>query len=105
VGAAIETYDAIGFGTAAALYFGGVGFPDLDPLSVTLLSFATLGIGFAARPLGGVIAGHLGDRVGRRQRTGRIPAADGYRDGADRLSAHLSDGRGYGRRSSWWSSA
>ncbi|MEU1105034.1 MFS transporter [Streptomyces tibetensis] len=66
VGATIETYDFIGFGTAAALYFGDVFFPDSDPLSATLLSFATLGIGFAARPLGGVIAGHLGDRIGRK---------------------------------------
>jgi MFS family permease len=41
-------------------------FPDSDPLSATLLSFATLGIGFAARPLGGIVAGHLGDRVGRK---------------------------------------
>ncbi|MFF6874832.1 MFS transporter [Streptomyces sp. NPDC012474] len=66
VGATIETYDFIGFGTAAALYFGDVFFPDSDPLSATLLSFATLGIGFAARPLGGIVAGHLGDRVGRK---------------------------------------
>lgn len=66
VGATIETYDFIGFGTAAALYFGDVFFPDSDPLSATLLSFATLGIGFAARPLGGVVAGHLGDRIGRK---------------------------------------
>ena len=50
VGAVIETYDFIGFGTAAALYFGSVFFP--DPLSATLLSFATLGTGFAVRPLG-----------------------------------------------------
>ncbi|CAL9333961.1 Fosfomycin resistance protein AbaF [Streptomyces sp. enrichment culture] len=66
VGATIETYDFIGFGTAAALYFGDVFFPESDPLSATLLSFATLGIGFAARPLGGIIAGHLGDRIGRK---------------------------------------
>ncbi|MGW0137766.1 MFS transporter [Streptomyces calvus] len=66
VGATIETYDFIGFGTAAALYFGDVFFPDSDPMSATLLSFATLGIGFAVRPLGGVIAGHLGDRIGRK---------------------------------------
>jgi hypothetical protein len=50
VGATIETYDFIGFGTAAALYFGDVFFPEADPLSGTLLSFATLG----TRPL------HLG---------------------------------------------
>ena len=66
VGATIETYDFIGFGTAAALYFGGVFFPSSDPLSGTLLSFATLGIGFAVRPLGGIIGGYLGDRIGRK---------------------------------------
>ncbi|ANZ40224.1 MFS transporter [Lentzea guizhouensis] len=66
IGATIETYDFIGFGTAAALYFGQAFFPESDPLSASLLSFATLGIGFAVRPLGGIIAGHLGDRIGRK---------------------------------------
>jgi MFS family permease len=66
VGATIETYDFIGFGIAAALYFNTVFFPANDPLSGTLLSFATLGIGFAVRPLGGIIGGYLGDRIGRK---------------------------------------
>ncbi|MCR2810953.1 MULTISPECIES: MFS transporter [unclassified Microbacterium] len=66
VGAVIETYDFIGFGTAAALYFGTAFFPGSDPITGTLLSFATLGAGFAARPIGGIIGGHLGDRVGRK---------------------------------------
>ena len=66
VGATIETYDFIGFGTAAALYFNTAFFPSSDPLSGTLLSFATLGIGFAVRPLGGIVGGYLGDRVGRK---------------------------------------
>ncbi|BCJ60881.1 MFS transporter [Micromonospora endophytica] len=66
IGATIETYDFIGFGTAAALYFGDVFFPDSDPLAGTLLSFATLGIGFAVRPLGGIVGGYLGDRIGRK---------------------------------------
>lgn len=66
VGATIETYDFIGFGTAAALYLGAAFFPGSDPLSASLLSFATLGVGFAARPLGGVLAGQLGDRIGRK---------------------------------------
>ena len=57
IGAMIETYDFIGFGIAAALYFNTVFFPANDPLSGTLLSFATLGIGFAVRPLGGIIGG------------------------------------------------
>jgi MFS family permease len=66
VGATIETYDFIGFGTAAALYFNTVFFPSTDPLSGTLLSFATLGVGFAVRPLGGIIGGYLGDKIGRK---------------------------------------
>ena len=66
IGGTIETYDFIGFGTAAALYFGSAFFPESNPLSASLLSFATLGVGFAVRPLGGVIAGHLGDRIGRK---------------------------------------
>ena len=66
IGATIETYDFIGFGTAAALYFNNVFFPASDPLSGTLLSFATLGIGFAVRPLGGIIGGYLGDKIGRK---------------------------------------
>ena len=66
VGAVIETYDFIGFGTAAALYFGTAFFPGADPVTGTLFSFATLGVGFAARPLGGIIGGHLGDKVGRK---------------------------------------
>ena len=66
VGAVIETYDFIGFGTAAALYFGTAFFPSSSPVAGTLAAFATLGVGFAARPIGGIIGGHLGDRVGRK---------------------------------------
>jgi MFS transporter, MHS family, shikimate and dehydroshikimate transport protein len=66
VGAVIETYDFIGFGTAAALYFGHAFFPGASPVAGTLASFATLGVGFAARPLGGILGGHLGDKLGRK---------------------------------------
>lgn len=66
VGAVIETYDFIGFGTAAALYFGTAFYPGADPVTGVLASFATLGVGFAARPLGGILGGHLGDKVGRK---------------------------------------
>ena len=66
VGAVIETYDFIGFGTAAALYFGHAFFPGASPIAGTLASFATLGVGFAARPLGGILGGHLGDKLGRK---------------------------------------
>ena len=66
IGAVIETYDFIGFGTAAALYFNTVFFPANDPKSGLLLSFATLGVGFAVRPLGGIVGGYLGDKIGRK---------------------------------------
>lgn len=66
VGAVIETYDFIGFGTAAALYFGTAFFPGASSVAGTLAAFATLGVGFAARPLGGILGGHLGDKVGRK---------------------------------------
>jgi len=66
VGAVIESYDFIGFGTAAALYLGKAFFPGGDPIVGTLSSFATLGVGFVARPIGGIIGGHLGDRIGRK---------------------------------------
>ena len=66
VGAVIETYDFIGFGTAAALYFGHRVLPGLQPGRRHAASFATLGVGFAARPLGGILGGHLGDKVGRK---------------------------------------
>lgn len=65
-GAVIESYDFIGFGTAAALYLGDAFFPDVSPAIGTLSAFATLGVGFVARPLGGILGGHLGDRVGRK---------------------------------------
>ena len=66
VGTTVENYDFIGYGTAAALYFGTAFFPSADPVTGTLLSFATLGIGFAARPIGGIVGGYLGDKIGRR---------------------------------------
>jgi MFS family permease len=65
-GAVIEAYDFIGFGTAAALYFGTAFFPSEDPMIGTLSAFATLGVGFVARPLGGILGGHLGDKIGRK---------------------------------------
>jgi MHS family shikimate/dehydroshikimate transporter-like MFS transporter len=67
IGSAIEWYDFFLFGTAAALVFSKIYFPTSDPLSGTLLAFATFGVGFFARPLGGIIAGHLGDRIGRKK--------------------------------------
>ena len=66
VGTTIENYDFLAYGTAAALYFNTVFFHAEDPVVGVLLGFATFGIGFAMRPLGGVIGGYLGDRIGRK---------------------------------------
>ncbi|MHA6619924.1 MFS transporter [Pseudonocardia sp. DLS-67] len=66
VGTALEWYDFMLYGTAAALVFGKVFFPGGDPLVATLASLGTFAVGFFARPLGGILFGHLGDRYGRR---------------------------------------
>jgi metabolite-proton symporter len=65
-GTTIEWYDFYLYGTAAALIFNVQFFPSDSELGSRLASFATLAVGFFARPLGGIIAGHLGDRVGRK---------------------------------------
>ncbi|MFI1967609.1 MFS transporter [Streptomyces cinnamoneus] len=66
VGTAIEFYDFFTYGTAAALVLGPLFFPTVSPLAGSLAAFGTFGIGFLARPLGSVLFGHIGDRVGRR---------------------------------------
>ncbi|MEV0945311.1 MFS transporter [Rhodococcus sp. NPDC049939] len=66
-GTAMEWYDFYLFGTAAALVFGDVFFPSEDPVAGALAAFATFAIGFVARPLGAIIFGHIGDRVGRKR--------------------------------------
>ena len=67
VGTAVEWYDFFLYGSAAALVFGTLFFPDADPVNATLLAFGTYAVGFVARPLGGVVFGHFGDRVGRKK--------------------------------------
>jgi len=66
VGSALEWYDFFLYGTAAALVFGDLFFPKSDPVVGTLLSFLTFGVGFAVRPLGGILFGIMGDRYGRK---------------------------------------
>ncbi|MEU2349145.1 MFS transporter [Modestobacter sp. NPDC049651] len=66
IGTSIEWYDYYIFGTAAALAFGPLFYPEFDPLTGTLASFATFAVGFAARPIGAAVIGHYGDRIGRK---------------------------------------
>ncbi|THA86352.1 MFS transporter [Streptomyces sp. A0592] len=67
IGTTIEWYDFFLYGSAAALVFNELFFPDSEPLVGTLLAFLTYAIGFAARPLGGLVFGHYGDRIGRKR--------------------------------------
>lgn len=66
IGSALEYYDFYVYSTASALVFNHLFFPRLSPVAGTLASFATLGVGFIARPFGGILFGHLGDKMGRK---------------------------------------
>jgi MHS family shikimate/dehydroshikimate transporter-like MFS transporter len=66
VGTAVEWYDYFIFGTASALVFGRLFFPGDSAVIGTLSAFAVFGVGFFARPIGGIVFGHLGDRIGRK---------------------------------------
>ncbi|TQF38729.1 MFS transporter [Bradyrhizobium sp. UNPF46] len=66
LGTAIEWYDFLIYGTAAALVFNKLFFPAFDPLIGTVAAFGTYAVGFIARPIGGAIIGHFGDRIGRK---------------------------------------
>ncbi|UJW30336.1 MHS family MFS transporter [Saccharothrix sp. AJ9571] len=66
IGSSIEWYDFFLYGTAAALVFPKVFFPESSALTGTLLAFSTFWAGFVARPIGGVLAGHFGDKYGRK---------------------------------------
>ena len=65
-GAMLEWYDFFVFGTASGLVFGRLFFAQSDPLMGIIAAFATFGVGFFARPIGGIVFGHFGDRVGRK---------------------------------------
>jgi MFS family permease len=67
IGTAVEWYDFFLYGSAAALIFGPLFFPSNDPAPATLLAFGTYAVGFLARPLGGIIFGHFGDKLGRKK--------------------------------------
>lgn len=67
VGTTVEWYDFFLYGTAAGIVFPKLFFPSADPTVGTLLAFTTFAAGFVARPVGGLIFGHIGDRVGRKK--------------------------------------
>ncbi|EFL28233.1 putative major facilitator superfamily (MFS) transporter [Streptomyces himastatinicus ATCC 53653] len=66
LGTAVEFYDFLVYGTVAALVFGELFFPDADPAVGTIAAFGTFAAGYLARPLGGIVFGHFGDRLGRK---------------------------------------
>jgi MHS family shikimate/dehydroshikimate transporter-like MFS transporter len=66
IGTTIEWYDFFLYGTAAALIFGKLFFPEFSSTAGTLAAFSTYAVGFAARPLGGLVFGHYGDKIGRK---------------------------------------
>ena len=66
IGTTIEWYDFFLYGTAAALVFNKLFFPNVDPLTGTMSAFGTYAVGFFARPLGGIVFGHYGDKIGRK---------------------------------------
>ncbi|TCK27488.1 metabolite-proton symporter [Pseudonocardia endophytica] len=67
IGSTIEWYDFFIYGTAAALVLNTAFFPSVDPFVGTLAAFSSFAVGFIARPIGGIIWGHFGDRIGRKK--------------------------------------
>jgi MFS family permease len=67
IGSAVEYYDFFIYGTAAALVFGKIFFPSVDPKLATVAAFATFGVGYVTRPIGAFFMGHIGDKFGRKK--------------------------------------
>ncbi|MEB0058183.1 MFS transporter [Variovorax sp. LG9.2] len=67
IGSAVEYYDFFIYGTAAALVFGKIFFPTIDPKLATVAAFATFGVGYVTRPIGAFFMGHIGDKFGRKK--------------------------------------
>src|SRR4051812_22066686 len=66
IGSTIEWYDFFLYGVVAGIVFNQLYFPSGDPFISTMLAFATFAAGFVVRPLGGIIFGHFGDKIGRK---------------------------------------
>src|SRR5580698_10941639 len=66
IGATVEWYDFFLYGVVAGIVFNQLYFPAGNPLVATLLAYTTFAVGFVTRPLGGIIFGHFGDRLGRK---------------------------------------
>jgi len=67
IGSALEYYDFFIYGTAAALVFGKIFFPSIDPKLASIAAFATFGVGYITRPIGAFFMGHIGDKFGRKK--------------------------------------
>jgi MFS family permease len=67
IGSALEYYDFFIYGTAAALVFGKIFFPSVDPKLASIAAFATFGVGYITRPIGAFFMGHIGDKFGRKK--------------------------------------
>ncbi|QYN36962.1 MHS family MFS transporter [Pseudonocardia sp. DSM 110487] len=67
IGSVVEWYDFLLYGTASALVFNVLFFPELSSAAGTIAAFGTLAVGYLARPLGGIVFGHFGDRIGRKR--------------------------------------
>ncbi|MDT7768852.1 MAG: hypothetical protein QOI30_1860 [Mycobacterium sp.] len=85
----VETYDFFIYGTAAALVFNKVFFPAFDGLVGILISLSTFTVAFLVQPIGGIVIGHLGNRIGRKPMLVFTRTAMGVRDSAPRPAAWL----------------
>ena len=105
LGTVVEWYDFLIYGTAAALVFNKLFFPSLAAAAGTLAAFGTYAVGFVARPLGGAIFGHFGDRIGRKAMLMLTMMIMGMGTFLIGLPADLRRRSASGRRSCWSSCA